>query len=73
MNDLKVEGEEDLRKDPFTSVVNNVNKNAYQKYIMERNKHITQTKGIEQCFREIESLKGDMSEIKNMLFALLNK
>ena len=70
---LKVEGFDDLLKDPTTGVVVNTNTAAYQQYLAKRRKDELVTKQIESQAIEIQSLKSDLSEIKNLLTQILNK
>jgi len=70
---LKVEGFDDLLKDPTTGVVVNTNAAAYQQYLAKRRKDELVTKQIESQAIEIQSLKSDLSEIKNLLTQILNK
>lgn len=70
---VKVKNEEGLMKDLFTNVVVNINNKAFDMYVTERNLRVSQKKGLEQCFREIDSIKGDLSEIKTLLALIINK
>lgn len=70
---VPVKDEEGLMKDPFTNVVVNVNAKAFDAYVTERNLRLSQRKGLEQCFREIDSIKGDLSDIKDLLKLIANK
>ena len=70
---LKVEGYDDLRKDPVSGVVVNTNTHAYQQYLAKRRKDELVVKQIESQAMEIQSLKSDLSEIKNLLTQILNK
>lgn len=70
---LPVQDEDGLMKDAYTNVVVNVDKKAYENYIAERNLRVSQKKGLEQCFREIDSIKGDISEIKELLLRIAQK
>jgi len=72
-NKLKVEGFDDLLKDPVTGVVVNANTQAYEQYLAKRRQAQTVQKQLEQNASEIQSLKQDMSEIKNLLTQILNK
>jgi hypothetical protein len=70
---LPVQDEDGLMKDAYTNVVVNVDKKAYENYVAERNLRVSQKKGLEQCFREIDSIKGDISEIKELLLRIAQK
>ncbi len=61
---MKVEGREDLHKNPHTGVVHyNINKNNMTK--------IRQAK--KEKKREVEQLKDEVKEIKSMLKTLMEK
>jgi hypothetical protein len=70
---LKVEGYDDLLKDPTTGVIINANTKAYEQYLAKRRQTQTVQKQLEINASEIQSLKQDMSEIKNLLTQILNK
>jgi hypothetical protein len=72
-NLVPVKDEESFMKDLFTNVVINVNKKAYEDYVAERNVRVSQKKGLEQCFREIDSIKTNISEIKQLLMNIAQK
>ena len=70
---LKVEGHTDLVKDTNTHAVINTNKNAYLSYkkrLQEAQKHRDE---IRSATREINNIKCEMHEIKDMLKILLDK
>lgn len=60
-------------KDPYSGVVVNTDQKAYERYVAERNLRLSQRKGLEQCFKEIDSIKGDISEIKELLLRIAQK
>jgi hypothetical protein len=62
----QVEGHKDLIRDINSNAILNVNKNAYQMAV-ERNKRIEKEK------EEINILKQDVNEIKDMLQKLLEQ
>lgn len=62
---LKVEGHADLYRDENTSAIINKSQD-YKKYVEARNKRLNQDK-------KIESLETEISEIKFMLNAILEK
>lgn len=70
---LKVEGYDDLLKDPVTGVVINNNRSAYEQYVAKRRKDEAVTKQVERNAADILELKNDLSEIKNLLTQILNK
>ena len=65
-NRVQVEGKPDLKKDPKTGAVVNTNKTEYEDYIRNRDQ-----KRADKA--EIESLKGEIKELKELLYQVLNK
>lgn len=69
---LKVEGHSDLVRDTETGAIINTNKNAY---IMAKQRATSIQKRndeLRQATREINVLKNEMHEIKNLLRELIN-
>ncbi|MBF86027.1 MAG: hypothetical protein CL489_16360 [Acidobacteria bacterium] len=66
MNYIEVEGHKDLVRDMNTTAILNTNKNAYQQ-AKERSARIEREK------EEINILKHDVNEIKDMLQKLLEQ
>lgn len=72
MNLIKVEGRSNLVRDPNTQAILNTNMNEYNAY-MERKKIKEQEfSRIENLENDINSVKGDLSEIKDLLRSLIN-
>jgi hypothetical protein len=63
---LKVEGNDSLVRDTSSKAIINTNAKEYQNYVEKRNMMAKQK-------QEIDSLKKDMSEIKEMLATLIGK
>lgn len=63
---IPVEGNSTLKRDSYSSAIINTDKSAYEKYILLRDQ---KTKERE----EIDSLKTEIAEIKNMLAQLVAK
>ena len=70
---LKVEGHNDLIKDTKTHAVINKNKNAYHSYKKRVQEAQRQRDEIRNATREINTLKCEMHEIKDILKILLDK
>ena len=70
---LKVEGHNDLIKDTKTHAVINKNKNAYHSYKKRVQEAQRQRDEIRNATREINTLKCEMHEIKDMLKILLDR
>jgi len=63
---LKVQGNDSLVRDTSSKAIINTNVKEYQNYVEKRNMMAKQK-------QEIDSLKKDMSEIKEMLATLIGK
>ena len=70
---LKVEGHSDLVKDTKTHAVINTNKNACVSYKKRLQEAQRQRDEIRTATREINTLKCEMHEIKDMLKTLLDR
>ena len=70
---LKVEGHSDLVKDTKTHAVINTNRNAYLNYKNRVKEAQKQRDEIRSATREINNIKCEMHEIKDMLKILLDK
>lgn len=63
---IPVEGHRGLYRDSETGAIVNYDKNEYNKYIALKNQKNNQKK-------EIENLKNELSEIKDLLHKLINE
>ena len=70
---LKVEGHNDLVRDTRSGAIVNNNKSDYQKYMTRLKIRQSQSDEIKDACREINSLKQEMYEIKNLIKELVNK
>ena len=70
---LKVEGHKDLVKDTKTHAVINTNRNAYLNYKNRVKEAQKQRDEIRSATREINNIKCEMHEIKDMLKTLLDR
>ena len=70
---LKVDGHSDLVKDTKTHAVINTNKNAYVSYKKRLQEAQRQRDEIRTATREINNLKCEMHEIKDMLKTLMDR
>ena len=66
MEYYKVEGNDSLVRDVSSKAIINTNSKEYENYVEKRNMMAKQK-------QEIDSLKKDMSEIKEMLATLIGK
>ncbi len=69
---IKVENQPNLERDNHSQAIDNVNKTAYQIYMKRRMKAEKQQDDIRNCVKEINSLKKDLKDIKNLLKGNLN-
>ena len=70
---LKVDGHRDLVRDARTGAILNNNKNAYLSYRKRVQEAQKQRDEIRTATREINTLKCEMHEIKDMLKTLLDR
>ena len=67
MAKLKVEGHDDLVRDTRSNGIINTNVTDYEKYMARVRARKTQTDQIQDACREINSIKAEMFEIKELL------
>lgn len=73
MSVLKVEGHENLVKDTKTGAVINNNNSEFQMYIKNFKRRQNRQDQLRDAVKEINSLKSELHEIKNMLTKVINK
>ena len=73
MKIVKIEGRDGLVRDISTSAVINTNKIEYENYIARRDSILTKNKKLDEHSEEINNIKTEISEIKQMLLTILNK
>lgn len=73
MKIVKVEDDLNLVRDVETGAILFNNTTQYHAYIEQRKKLLSRNNQIEQQKEEINSMKNDISEIRGMLTALLNR
>lgn len=66
MDLIRVDGEKNLYRDPNSHAIINTDKNAYENYIEARNRKLSERE-------EIENLKTDIAELKDMMRLLIEK
>jgi len=69
---LKVQGDPSLVRDANTMAILNTNGTDYQNYIRRRESLMSDKEQLATQANEINNLKQDLSEIKQMLSALLH-
>jgi hypothetical protein len=70
---VKIEGKDGLVRDIITSAIINTNRSEYQNYINRRDSVLSKQRQIEEHSEEINNIKTELSEIKQMLLVLINK
>lgn len=73
MNYIKVEGQNDLFRDPNTNSIINVNMSEYQQYITRREVKTRENQKVNDLESEVSSLKDDLNEIKHLLRILVDE
>lgn len=70
---IKIEGHSDLLRDKHSGGIVNTNTVDYQKYMMVQKAKLSEKIKIQTMCDEINTLKEDMNEIKQMLIKVLEK
>ena len=69
----KVESHPELAKDEYSKGITNIDNDAYKKYMQSAMTRKERNALLETNTKEINNLKEDVSEIKDMLRQLINK
>jgi hypothetical protein len=74
MNDnyLKVEGHNNLLRDPNTNAIINTNMSEYGQYLARRKSKNEENQKVQNLEGELASMKEDIDEIKNLLRSFIN-
>ena len=72
MNYLKVEGQNNLLRDPKTNSIINSNMSEYQHYIKRRELKNEENQKVQNLEEDVASMKEDLDEIKSLLRSLVN-
>ena len=73
MKHTKIEGHPDLIRDVKTNAILNNNKSEYEKYLISAQIKKHQKTKVEKIEEEIDTLKEDVAEIKDLLKTVLSK
>jgi hypothetical protein len=73
MDYIKVKGYDHLIRDPKTNSIINTNMSEYKEYISRRNSKIEEDQKIQNLENDMNNIKSDLSEIKNLLKCLTNE
>lgn len=72
MDYLKVEGYNNLVRDPNTNSILNTNMSEYQQYIARRDIKNEENQKLESLESDVTNIKNDLDEIKNLLRSLID-
>lgn len=72
MEYLKVEGYNNLLRDPNTNSIINTNMSEYQQYLARRNVKSEENKKLDVLESDVTNIKNDLDEIKNLLRSLVD-
>ena len=70
---LPVENKEGFYRDTSTRAIINTNKKDYQLYMANREKMLSDKQRIDELEVKVDSLKDDISDIKNLLLKIVDK
>ena len=73
MSEVKVEHHPELRRNEYSKGITNVDHAAYSNYMQGALARKQRAATLEENTKEINNLKQDMSEVKDMLRQLLSK
>jgi len=73
MSEVKVEHHPELRRDEYSKGITNVDNDAYTKYMNGALARKNRNQTLEEHSKEINNIKEDVSDIKDMLQQLLSK
>jgi hypothetical protein len=72
MDFIKVKGHDHLIRDPKTNSIINTNMSEYQEYLSRRDSKLEESQKIQNLERDLDSIRGDLDEIKFLLRNLTN-
>lgn len=70
---LKVSGHDGLVRDVSTKAIVNTNRADYERYMNQRDAALKRQQQLDQHELDINSIKSDIAEIKQLLLAVLQK
>ena len=70
---LKVAGHDGLVRDVSTKAIVNTNRTDYERYMNQRDAALKRQQQLDQHELDINSIKSDIAEIKQLLLAVLQK
>jgi hypothetical protein len=72
MNNMNIKGYDYLIRDPKTNSIINTNMSEYNEYITRKNSKSKESEKIQNLERDLDSIRGDLDEIKFLLRSLTN-
>lgn len=72
MEYLKVEGHNNLLRDPHTNSIINTNMTEYQQYLARRNVKNEENEKLQNLETDVSNMKNDLDEIKSLLRSLID-
>ena len=73
MSQVKVEHYPELRRDEYSKAITNIDNDAYTRYMNGAVVRKQRNSTLEENTKEINNLKEDVSEIKDMLRQIISK
>lgn len=73
MTFLKVKDKDGLVRDTSSGAIINTNVSEYQNYMKKRKAETAIKEQVDKNSEEIQSMKSDITEIKQLLISLINK
>ena len=67
---IKVDGHPNLRRDESTCAIKNVNNSAYNNYLIRQRNQNAEKDDLVEMKEDLDMLKGEISEIKNLLLKI---
>lgn len=73
MSKIPVKDHRNLYRDGSSTAIVNTDTVGYQAYVANREKLLTDKQRIDNLETKVEEIKGDLSDIKNLLVQLVDK
>lgn len=73
MEKYKIDGHQDLARDPETNSIINVNSSEYMRYLSQRDIKSKKNQKVQTIEEDLDKMKDEIQEIKLLLKELLRK
>jgi hypothetical protein len=73
MEKYKIDGHQDLARDPETNSIINVNSSEYVRYLSQRDIKSKKNQKVQTIEEDLDKMKDEIQEIKSLLKELLRK